>query len=67
MQYWPFIQPIFIAIFLGLLIWQGIIIFALRQAVKSSEIEVPLIGLINILGNIALIILGMAFSLFVKL
>ncbi len=61
-----FIQVTLILVFVFLFIWQGIILIAIRSAVKTSKIPVPLFWLLVSAGNILFILIGLMAVLLLK-
>lgn len=59
MMFLFFIQIILSLVFVSLFIWQGIILIAVRNAVKTSKIPVPLFWLLASAGNLLFILIGL--------
>lgn len=61
------IQLLLIILFLFILFWQGLIIIAMRNAVKISKIRVPLFWIIVTVANIIFLVIAALFVLTVSL
>lgn len=66
MMFLFFIQLTLILVFVFLFIWQSIILIAIRNAVKTSKIPVPLFWLLASAGNILFILIGLMAVLLIK-
>lgn len=60
------IQATLIMVFIFLLIWQSILLMAVRNAVKTSKIPAPLFWLFASVGNILFILIGLMAVLLLK-
>ncbi len=66
MMFLFFIQVTLILVFVFLFIWQSIILIAVRNAVKTSKIPVPLFWLLVSFGNLLFIMIGLMGVLLIK-
>lgn len=61
-----FIQLALILVFVFLFIWQSIILIAVRNAIKTSKIPIPLFWLLASVGNLLFILIGLMAVLLLK-